>query len=260
MVRITQVLDDLDAESGDLDRIVAGLEPGRWATPTPADGWTIAHQIAHLAWTDAMAIEAMTDPNGFAGRQRDAAAAPADLIESAARAGAGIEPAVLLDRWRAGRRRVRSELAMAGDRRMPWFGPPMGATSMATARIMETWAHGTDVADALAVVRPATGRLRHVAHLGVVTRDFAYRMHGRAVPGRAFRVELIAPDGTTWVWGPDSGPADVSGPALDFCLLVTRRRHRADLGLSVSPDADGWLDIAQAFAGPPGPGRAAGSR
>jgi hypothetical protein len=48
----------------------------------------------------------------------------------------------------------------------------------------------------------------------------------------------------------------VEGDALDFCLLVTQRRHRADTGLrATSPVADAWLDLAQAFAGPPGPGR-----
>jgi hypothetical protein len=37
---------------------------------------------------------------------------------------------------------------------------------------------------------------------------------------------------------------------------VTQRRHRDDLDLvAVGPDADRWLDVAQAFAGPPGEGR-----
>jgi uncharacterized protein (TIGR03084 family) len=127
---------------------------------------------------------------------------------------------------------------------------------MATARIMETWAHGQDVADALGVVRAPTGRLRHVAHLGVVTRDHAFGVRGRTPPAEPFRVELTAPDGSIWSWGPDGRAPDVTGPALDFCLLVTRRRHRADLNLTATPAADEWLDLAQAFAGPPGPDRA----
>ena len=63
---------------------------------------------------------------------------------------------------------------MADGRKLPWFGPPMSAASMATARLMETWAHGLDVADALGVHRPATARLRSIAHIGVRTRDFAF--------------------------------------------------------------------------------------
>ncbi len=125
---------------------------------------------------------------------------------------------------------------------------------MATARIMETWAHGEDVADALGVTRPVTDRLRHIAYLGFRTLGHSFAAHGRAVPTAPVRVELAAPTGR------DLGlrvrrtrPTGSTGPALDFCLLVTRRRHRADLALvATGPVADGWLDVAQAFAGPPG--------
>jgi len=57
-----------------------------------------------------------------------------------------------------------------------------------------------------------------------------------------------------------AGAADrVTGTALDFCLVVTQRRHPADTGLVASgPAAEGWIAIAQAFAGPPGPGRTPG--
>ena len=127
---------------------------------------------------------------------------------------------------------------------------------MATARLMETWAHGQDVADALGVDRPATARLRNVAHIGVRTRDFAYAIRGLTPPAEPFRVELTAPDGSAWTWGPDDAAQRVNGPALDFCLLVTQRRHRDELALrATGPDADTWLEIAQAFAGAPGPGR-----
>jgi uncharacterized protein (TIGR03084 family) len=128
--------------------------------------------------------------------------------------------------------------------------------SMATARIMETWAHGLDVADALGIERPPTVRLRHVAHISVRTRDFAFSVHGRTPPADPFRVELAAPDGSTWTWGPEDAAQRIVGSALDFCLVATQRRHRSNTDLKADgPDADAWLDIAQAFAGPPGPGR-----
>jgi uncharacterized protein (TIGR03084 family) len=132
----------------------------------------------------------------------------------------------------------------------------MSAASMATGRLMETWAHGQDVADAMGVVRTPTDRLRHVVRIGVRARDFAFGVHGLTPPSEEFRVELVAPSGELWTYGPDAAPQRVTGPALDFCLLVTQRAHRADLAVeAVGPDADRWLDIAQAFAGPPGPGR-----
>jgi uncharacterized protein (TIGR03084 family) len=70
------------------------------------------------------------------------------------------------------------------------------------------------------------------------------------------RVELTAPDGAVWTWGPAEAEDRVTGPALDFCLLVTQRSHRDDLSLAIQgPAATEWMSIAQAFAGAPGPGR-----
>ena len=146
--------------------------------------------------------------------------------------------------------------------RVPWFGPPMGALSFVSARLMETWAHGQDVVDALGLDRRPTDRLRHVAHLGVRARPFSYLIRERPVPAGRIDVVLVAPSGGEWRWevgdpDPDGPTATVEGPALDFCLVVTQRRNLADTSLVVTgePAAD-WLSVAQAFAGPPGPGRA----
>ena len=169
--------------------------------------------------------------------------------------------------WWQGARRAMVVAARGLDphARVPWFGPPMGALSFVSARLMETWAHGQDVADALGASRVPSARLRHIAHLGVRARPFSYVVHGLEVPGVPVRVELIGPSGERWEWdgaGSDGraspgGPSDVvTGPALDFCLVVTQRRHLSDTRLSVQGAvASQWLGIAQAFAGPPGPGR-----
>jgi uncharacterized protein (TIGR03084 family) len=132
----------------------------------------------------------------------------------------------------------------------------MSAASSLTARLMETWAHTQDIADALGVTREPTGRLSHVAHIGIGARAYSYAVRGQPVPDTPVRVELTAPDGTLWTWGPDDATDRITGTALDFCLLVTQRRHRDDLALVVAgPAAGQWVAIAQAFAGPPGPGR-----
>jgi uncharacterized protein (TIGR03084 family) len=254
------VLADLRAESEDLDALVSDLPDNAWARSTPAVGWTIAHQIAHLAWTDRAAHLAITDPDGFQAELSRAVARIDSYVDSAAAEGAEVPPPELLMRWRDGREDLAEALlACAEGARIAWFGPPMSATSMATARLMETWAHGQDVADALGVTRLPTPRLRHVAHIGVRTRDFAYLVRDLAPPGEPFRVELTAPDGSIWIWG-EGAAQTVTGSALDFCLLVTQRRNRADLNLVArGADVDEWLDIAQAFAGPPGSGREAGA-
>ncbi|WP_330339263.1 TIGR03084 family metal-binding protein [Streptomyces sp. NBC_00557] len=253
----TPVIDDLCAETDELDRLVAELRPEQWSLATPAPGWTVAHQIAHLHWTDRSALVAVTDPDAFQTLVEKALAAPDSFVDEGAEEGARRPPAELLRAWREGRAALDRALRGAPPgARFPWYGPPMSAASMATARLMETWAHGLDVAEALGVVRPPTDRLRHVARLGVRTRDFAYTVHGLTPPAEEFRVELTSPTGELWAYGPESAHQRVTGPALDFCLLVTQRAHRADLALTaVGPDAGRWLDIAQAFAGPPGGGR-----
>jgi uncharacterized protein (TIGR03084 family) len=248
-------MEDLRVESEDLDAMVAGLPAEGWATPTPAPGWTIAHQIAHLAWTDHAALLALTDPDGFADVRKAAEADLTAVIEEGALDHLALGPTELLTSWRRGRERLLIALGEATGR-VPWIGTSMSPTSMVSARVMETWAHGGDVAEALGIVRIPTGRLRHVAHLGVATRDHAFRVHGRTPPAEPYRIELTAPDGTIWAWGPMGRAPDVTGPALDFCLLVTQRRNRVDLQLVANNEADQWLAIAQAFAGPPGPGRA----
>lgn len=251
------LLDDLRAESEELDAIVAPLDAARWATPTPADGWTVAHQIAHLAWTDTWAQRAVTDPDRFREQARAEAARGGKMVDEAAAEGARQTPEALLHRWRTGRGALHHALAATpADTRVPWFGPPMKVPSMATARLMETWAHGQDVADALGVHRRPTARLRHIAHLGVRTLGFAFTLHGLPTPTAPVRVELEAPDNELWTWGPQDAADRVTGPALDFCLLVTQRRHRDDLALTASGETVlRWLPIAQAFAGRPGPGR-----
>jgi uncharacterized protein (TIGR03084 family) len=254
------VVGDLRAEGDELDGFVRDLDAQGWATPTPAPGWTIAHQVAHLAWTDDIALLAATDPGGFQAEvQRVVAAGTFEThIDHSAAEGAARPD--LLAHWRERRGTLATALeGVPPGVKLPWFGPPMSATTMATARLMETWAHGQDVADALGVTRLPSARLRHVAHLGVRTRDFGYAIRNRPRPAEEFRVELTGPADELWTWGPEDAGQRVTGPALDFCLLVTQRRHRDDLALTAEgADADGWLDIAQAFAGPPGSGRSPG--
>jgi uncharacterized protein (TIGR03084 family) len=143
--------------------------------------------------------------------------------------------------------------------RIPWYGPSMSALSFATARLEETWGHGQDVADALGARRADTDRLRHVAHLGVLTRGYSFKNQGRPVPTEEVRVDLRSPSGEAWAWGAASAINRVAGSARGFCLVVTRRRHVADTDLVVEgPVAREWMEIAQAFAGPPGSGRRPG--
>jgi uncharacterized protein (TIGR03084 family) len=200
---------------------------------------------------------ALRDPDEFAADlELLIAAGGTEASVAPGRSMTGVE---LLAQWRADR---TSLLALARtvdpSARIPWYGPAMGARSFITARLMETWAHGQDVADALGVARVPAGRLRHVAHIGVRARPFSYLINGKALPEAPVHVALTAPDGSLWEW--DAPAADsVRGDALDFCLVVTQRRHLDDTSLQISGDAAiEWMSIAQAFAGEPGNGRVPG--
>ncbi|SEM04798.1 TIGR03084 family metal-binding protein [Streptacidiphilus jiangxiensis] len=253
------VLADLHVVSQALDDLVDrdGLD---WSAATPAAGWTVAHQIGHLAWTDEKALVAMRTPEAFGDELRRALAGGADYVDAAAHAQARKPAAQLLAEWRAGRAALAEALTgAASDTRFPWYGPPMSVASMATARLMETWAHSLDVRAAFGLAPEAGPWLRHIARLGVRTRDFAFGVHGLTPPAAEFRVELRAPGGEWWTFGPEEAEQRLTGDALDFCLVVTQRADAAATGLvAVGESVSTWLRVAQAFAGPPGRGREAG--
>jgi uncharacterized protein (TIGR03084 family) len=242
------LLADLETEQAALDRVVVNLAETGWRAATPAAGWDVRDSIAHLAFSEDLARATLEDPDEFR-KARDA------LVEAgeAALVGAGrtMPGTAVLDWWRGSRAAVLDGLrALDGRDRLLWFAGPMSAMSFATARLMETWAHGQDVRDALGRPPSVSGRLRHVADLGVRSRPFAYVARGRAAPDAPVRVELTGPDGDSWTWG-DATADVVGGPALDFCLVVTQRRNPADTALEVAgPAAAEWISIAQAFAGP----------
>jgi uncharacterized protein (TIGR03084 family) len=254
---VDELVADLSAEIDVVDKMVADLPESDWDCATPAAGWTVRDQIAHLSWTDEQALIAATDKAAFDEKLKVAWQNPTGFVDDGAREEAAKPTAQLLDEWRKRRGALADALiATPSGEKLPWFGPPMSAASMATARLMEVWAHGLDVADALGVVNEPSSRLKSIAHLGVRTRDFAYQVNEQIPPADDFRVELAAPDGETWSWGPDDATQRITGSALDFCLLVTQRRNHSELDIEATgEDAVHWVTIAQCFAGPPGSGR-----
>jgi uncharacterized protein (TIGR03084 family) len=169
-------------------------------------------------------------------------------------------PEVLHSRWRTERDAAIKALAAAPpDRPVPWLIRRLPPAVLACAGIMETFAHGQDIADALGITRTRTDRLWHLAWFATLTWDFGYHARGIGTPEVRFRYELTAPSGAAWEFGPATSEQRITGPAEDFCLLVTRRRHRDDLAVTATGDvAERWLDIAQAYRGPAGAGRRPG--
>ena len=255
---MTTICADLKDELEALDAIVSPLDETAWNRLTPAEGWTVRDQIVHIGGTDRAAAVAASDAERF-----QAEFIQAERSERANRIAAetaSLDGAGILAWWREGYRALLDLfLQLDAKTRIPWFGPPMSAVSFATARLMETWAHGQDIVDALDIERPGTERLRHIAHIGVLARPFSYRANDMTMPEAAIRVELSSPAGASWHWGDEQAPDRVVGDALDFCLVVTQRRHLADTDLQVEgAAAKAWMGIAQTFAGPPGSGRKPG--
>jgi uncharacterized protein (TIGR03084 family) len=255
---------DVSAESVVTRDLISGLDEAGWHTPTPAAGWDITDQVSHLAYFDEVTIASAVDSDAFIAKRTAAEAAGGIDPDTIAARFHDLSGAEMLAWFDTARQELLSTfVTIDPGARLPWFGPAMSAASSLTARLMETWAHTQDIADALGVTRPPTGRLRHVAHIGIGARGYSYAVRGLPLPSVPVRVELVPPAGETsgavWTWGPADARDRITGPALDFCLLVTQRRHRDDVTLAIEgPAAAEWMTIAQAFAGAAGPGREAG--
>ncbi|OYD66518.1 TIGR03084 family metal-binding protein [Rhodococcus sp. OK302] len=256
------LLHDLRGESDAIRDVLTDLEPPQWETPTPAEGWSIRDQVSHLAYFDDAAVTAMSDADTF---RREATALMArgenfpDLVAEEYR---HLTVGDLLTWFSESRAGLLDAFAANDSRkRIPWYGPEMSVASSATARLMETWAHGQDIFDTLGVIHPPSAGLRSIAHLGVSTFAFSHTLNDRAVPAEPVRVELQAPDSSEiWSWGPETAEHRVTGPAADFVLVVTQRRNFSDTALEAEGVvAQSWMGIAQAYAGAPGPGRSRSS-
>jgi len=259
-VSIEDLVRDLAAETAVLTACLDSLDDADWARLTPAEGWTVLDQVAHLAYFDEAVTTAVTDPDRFRAERDAALRQPGSFVERITAAGRGHSGAEVATRLAVARAAmVPAFLAADPGARVPWYGPEMSVASALTARIMETWAHGQDVYDALGLPHPVTAALRQVAHIGVRALPNSFVSHGREVPAAPVLVVLTAPDGASWTWGPDGAQDRVSGSAVEFGLLVTQRRHLADTSIvAVGPVATEWMEIAQAFAGPAGTGREPG--
>ena len=254
---MAELAQDLRAEGRELHDFISSIAPEDWHRAGPFKGWTIEDVLRHLIVGDWFNVLAMTAPERFQSiiAHRRAAQAAGEPRTSGIETldepvGEGHE---LLAAWYDGLNGLCDLFEQAQPRqRMPWVGPDMSIRSAATARLMETWAHGQDVYDMLRVARAPQDRIRHIAVLGVNTFAWTFRNRGLEPPGPAPRVELVAPSGATWTWNDDQSENRITGPAVDFCHAVTQGRNIAEVTLDVvGPVAQAWMAIAQCFAGTP---------
>jgi uncharacterized protein (TIGR03084 family) len=257
-VDLAGLIADLADERAALDERVDGLTEAQWQTATPATGWDVRDSVSHLLFFDETALLALTDAAAFEANLQTLLTIEGWPNALDVAAGRELGGAGLLAAWRSARTSLMAAIAAADPAvRIPWYGPAMSLASFTTARMMETWAHGQDVADALGLPPVVSDRLKHVCHIGVGARAYAFLVHEEQDSGDPVRFALQAPSGAVWTWGPDDAPDLVRGSALDFALLVTQRRHLSDTALSVvGTTATHWMSFAQSYAGGAGTGRA----
>ncbi len=255
----SRLVDNLRAETDHLVELLGAVEESVWRTTTPAAGWSVKDQVSHLAVFDEVTTTALVEPEEFGDLARSLPARGpdwVDLLSKEHRQRSGTD--VLAWFGQARDSLIRAISAAAPGVRAPWFGPAMSVASMVTARIMETWAHGRDVYDALGEPHPLTDALWDVCDLGVRTRGHAFATHGLEAPPEPVVVRLWSASGEERSWPPgpdtDGSSQSVSGSAEEFALVVTRRRGIDQAELDVQgAGARSWMELAQAFAGPPGP-------
>ena len=245
------LVDDLEAESAVVLSAIERIDDEAWDRASPAEGWTLRDCVVHLAETDESATAGVTGEKLQRDGRREG------VLTAGMLRGRTMASEDVREWYRASNAKLVAALrALNGDERIAWVGRPMSARSYTTARLMEHWSHGLDILEAAGVPAVDSDRLRHIALLGHITRDFAYRTHGLEPPATPLYVELTAPSGATWRFGPPDAPDRIYGSAGDFCRVVTQRIHPDDTDLRCEgPRAREFLSIAQAFAGPPGAGR-----
>lgn len=259
---LATVVEDLREEAAELDSLAADLAPADWQRVTAFKAWTVYDVIAHLHLSDHMGLAALSGEAAFQALMQDMRASGTDMAGFARRWLEGVEGAQLHRRWRDTMTALCDGLAAADPaKRLPWVGPGMKPRMFATARQMETWAHGWELYDLLGVPRRHGARLENIATIGVRTFGWTFSNRDLAVPEVVPFVGLTGPAGEHWTWNDPACPERVEGDAVAFCQVVTQVRHVDDTDLTVTGDvARRWMAMAQCFAGPPVDPPAPGSR
>ncbi|MBT8206994.1 MAG: maleylpyruvate isomerase family mycothiol-dependent enzyme [Acidimicrobiia bacterium] len=250
-----EILADLVAEQQALDQYLQRIRERDWNAPTPAKGWDVRATVSHLAYTENFAGQAMEH-----GQSVIDDANITDIDEWTARGvneGKDKRYQEVIEWWRHGRAAVVDQLyrRLPSDR-VPWVYGDMSAKSLATMRLMETWAHGLDIKDAVPVKisedeedpTADTPRLRHVAWLAHRTLPRAFELAGEEYPASGIRVELVGPNYARWVYGPEDSEHVIKGIAGDFCRVAVCRMSADDTGLkAISESAETALRVIKAY-------------
>ncbi len=216
--------DDYEAEQTELYGVLAALDDAAWRRPTPAAGWDVRDQVAHLAHTEEVAFDTATGGPRSLANETGRYVTGEEFTEAGCDQGRTMAPSDVLAWWWRAASRLRPALRGLDDGfRVPW-GLGMKRPSFVTARLMEHWAHGLDIRAAIGVEAVDTARLRHVAWIGYSALPYAFSVAKVTPPAdRTLRLEVTGPSGEVWTYGPADATDRITGPAGVWCRRATQR-------------------------------------
>ncbi len=244
------IVTDLIAEQARVDVLVSSFTDEDWDRPAAHTEWTFKDELLHITAFDYAAIQ-MMEGNAENVQVFADPFFQHNEIHQVLRF-RHLPGAEVLDRWR----RIRSRMdVMMLDKnpkdRVPWApGLPMAARSLASARLMELWAHSVDLTDALGLEPEVRDRISATLFLSWQARPNAYRINGFELPDTPLFLEITLPSGAMWTKGDPEAANRISGTAKDWALVAVRRRNWMDTDLQVEGDeARRYATVVQAFAG-----------
>lgn len=229
------ILSDLVAEQQYLDQFLQRISLKDWDRPTPSKGWSIRDTISHLADSEEQAASVLSG-----GADLDPYRSDPDLDglrQKAVLRGRKMRPQDVIEWWRGGRAKVVEPLShMDPTTRLEWVIGSVSGRTLATARLMETWAHGLDIHAALGAEVEDTARIRHVCWLGWRTLPYACKLAGHDYTS-PIRVEVMGPGYAKWVYGPADCDNLIKGAAGEFARLAVRRVPLSATNLKVTGES-----------------------
>ncbi len=227
--------------------------------------WTVNDIIAHLhVWNIAadLTIQSPEAFQDFLTQARPLLANEESHQAFQTRQLDGLSGRPLFERWHQDYQDMGRRLSgIDPGKRVAWAGPDMSVEACIIARQMEHWAHAQAIYDVLGQTRQNQDTLYPIAHLGVLTYSWSFRVRGMEPPMPKPYVRLVAPSGAIWTWNDEQAHNRIDGAAVDFCQTVTQCRNVRDTNLRLTGDiAHQWMDNAQCFAGPPETPPAPGTR
>lgn len=252
-----EILSDLVAEQQALDQFLQRINERQWVLPTSAPGWSIKDTVSHLAYSERFAARVLAEgASVLSGVKLD------EIDEWTAlgiKEGREMRYQQVIEWWRNSRADVVDALSrMDGTDRVPWLAGDMSARAFATLRLMETWAHGLDVKDAMEGLltydeeeedpTADSPRIRHIAWLAHRMLPFAFAQAGEEFPESGIRLELMGPSYSRWVFGPEDAKDIIKGVAGDWCRIAVHRMDSAAGTLKTEGDkAETAIKVARTY-------------